>query len=79
LISGDTIFPGGPGKTLSSENFRQIVDSITSKIFVLPEDTQIYPGHGHSTILKKEKAEFALFSSRPHDPSLCGDVLWLSS
>ena len=79
LISGDTIFPGGPGKTLSSENFRQIVDSITSKIFLLPEDTQIYPGHGDSTILKKEKAEFAIFSSRPHDPGLCGDVLWLSS
>jgi len=79
LISGDTIFPAGPGSTASPENFRQIVDSITSKIFVLPEDTQIYPGHGASTILKKEKAEFALFSSRPHDPSLCGDVLWLSS
>jgi len=79
LISGDTIFPGGPGKTLSSENFRQIVDSITSKIFLLPEDTQIYPGHGDSTVLKKEKAEFAMFSSQPHDPGLCGDVLWLSS
>ena len=79
LISGDTIFPAGPGNTLSPENFRQIVDSITSKIFVLAEDTQIYPGHGDSTILKKEKAEFALFSSRSHDPSLCGDVLWLLS
>ena len=79
LIAGDTIFPGGPGKTSSPENFKQIVDSITSKIFPLPEDTKIYPGHGDSTILKREKAEFALFSSRPHDPRLCGDVLWLSS
>jgi len=45
----------------------------------LPDDTEIYPGHGDSTVLKKEKAEFAVFSSRPHDPNLCGDVLWLSS
>ena len=79
LISGDTIFPGGPGKTQSPSALRQIVESITSRIFVLPEDTQIHPGHGNSTILKKEKAEFAVFSSRPHDPNLCGDVLWLSS
>ena len=79
LISGDTIFPGGPGKTQSPSALRQIIESITSKIFVLPEDTQIYPGHGNPTLVKKEKAEFAVFSSRPHDPNLCGDVLWLSS
>jgi glyoxylase-like metal-dependent hydrolase (beta-lactamase superfamily II) len=79
LIAGDTIFPAGPGKTLSPESFKQLVQSITSKIFSLPEDTQIYPGHGDSTVLQKEKAEFAIFSSRSHDPGLCGDVLWLSS
>ena len=79
LISGDTIFPGGPGKTRSPDDLRQIIKSITEKIFVLPDDTQIYPGHGDSTVLKKEKDEFAIFSSRPHNPNLCGDVLWLSS
>ena len=79
LISGDTIFPGGPGKTGSPADFRQIIKSITEKIFVLPDYTQIFPGHGDSTILKKEKDEFAVFSSRPHNPNLCGDVLWLSS
>lgn len=79
LISGDTIFPGGPGKTWSPTDFRQIIESLTGKIFVLPDDTQIFPGHGDSVILKKEKAEFADFSSRPHDPNLYGDVLWLSS
>ncbi|UCF71984.1 MAG: MBL fold metallo-hydrolase [Deltaproteobacteria bacterium] len=79
LLSGDTIFPGGPGKTWSPADLRQIIESITSKIFILPEGTQIYPGHGSSTTLKKERAEFAIFSSRPHDPKLCGDVLWLSS
>jgi len=79
LISGDTIFPGGPGKTGSPDAFRQIIKSITEKIFVLPDDTPIYPGHGAPTVLKKEKDEFAAFSSRPHNPNLCGDVLWLSS
>ncbi len=79
LISGDTIFPGGPGATRSADAFRQIIESITGKIFVLPDDTQIYPGHGDSTVLKKAKDEFAVFSSRPHDANFYGDVLWLSS
>ncbi|MEE9399014.1 MAG: MBL fold metallo-hydrolase [Dehalococcoidales bacterium] len=79
LISGDTIFPGGPGKTGSPSNFAQILESITSRIFTLDDDTQVYPGHGETTVLKKAKDEFALFSSRPHHPDLCGDVLWLSS
>ena len=79
LIAGDTIFPGGPGKTGSPAAFREIVKSITEKIFVLPDDTWIYPGHGDGTVLKKGKAEFATFASRPHAPGLCGDVLWLSS
>jgi len=79
LISGDTIFPGGPGRTSSPDDFKQIIKSITEKIFVLPDDTQIYPGHGNFTVLKNEKEEFAVFTSRPHEPNLCGDVLWLST
>ncbi|MFC2069228.1 MBL fold metallo-hydrolase [Chloroflexota bacterium] len=79
LISGDTIFPGGPGKTGTIADFRQIVESIANRIFSLPDDTQAFPGHGDSTILKKERGEFEAFSARPHDPSLCGDVLWLST
>ena len=79
LLSGDTIFPGGPGATRSPEAFKQVVKSITEKIFVLPDDTRIYPGHGDSSVLKKEKEEFAVFSSRPHAPDLCGSILWLSS
>lgn len=79
LISGDTLFPGGPGKTSAPADFKQIVESIKEKIFVLPDDVLVYPGHGDSAVLKKEKEEFAIFSSRPHAPNLCGDVLWLSS
>jgi len=79
LISGDTIFPGGPGKTKSPADLRQIIKSITEKILVLPDYIEIYPGHGDSTMLNKERDEFAIFSSRHHDPNLCGDLLWLSS
>jgi len=79
LIAGDTVFPGGPGKTSSPDSLRQIIESITGKIYVLPDDTEIYPGHGDSTTVKQSKEEFAVFSSRPHDPGLFGDVLWLTS
>ncbi len=79
LVSGDTLFPGGPGATGSPAAFRRIVKSITEKIFLLPDDTLIYPGHGDASVLKKEKEEFAIFSSRPHPPNLCGEIVWLSS
>jgi len=79
LMSGDTIFPSGPGKTRSPADFALIVKSITDRLFVLDDDTQVYPGHGDATVLKKEKEAFAAFSSRPQDPNLCGDVLWLSA
>ncbi len=78
LLSGDTLFPGGPGKTGTPADFAQVVKSITDKIFTLDDNTPVYPGHGEPTIVKKEKEEFKIFSSRPHDPNLCGDVLWLS-
>jgi glyoxylase-like metal-dependent hydrolase (beta-lactamase superfamily II) len=79
LIAGDTLFPGGPGKTQSPDDFRQIVESITEKLFELPEDTQVYPGHGEATTIKEAKQQYEVFSARPHDPNLCGDVVWTSS
>jgi glyoxylase-like metal-dependent hydrolase (beta-lactamase superfamily II) len=79
LLAGDTLFPGGPGKTWSPDEFQQILKSITEKIFLLPDDTVIYPGHGDGTTVKKAKEEYDAFASRPHSPHLCGDVLWLSS
>ena len=79
LVSGDTLFPGGPGRTGSPEELKQIIESITQKLLGLPDETQVFSGHGDPTILKKEKEEIAAFKSRSHDPNLCGDVLWLSS
>lgn len=79
LISGDTIFSGGPGKTWAPENLRTIIASILDQIFVLPNDTEIFPGHGPSTVLETEKEQFAVFAMKPHDPDLCGDIVWLTS
>ncbi len=79
LIAGDTLFPGGPGKTGSPDDFKRIMESLTRKIFVLPGDTRFYPGHGDFAILEQEKPSFEAFSAKPHDPNLCGDVLWSSS
>jgi hydroxyacylglutathione hydrolase len=79
LIAGDTLFPGGPGKTQSPDDFRQIVESITEKLLELPEDTQVYPGHGEATTIKEAKQLYEIFSTQPHDPNLHGDVEWLSS
>lgn len=57
LFSGDTIFPNGPGNTsLPGSDYQLILKSIHSKIFVLPDDTVIYPGHGLETTVGREKA-----------------------
>ncbi|MFC2038692.1 MBL fold metallo-hydrolase [Chloroflexota bacterium] len=79
LISGDTIFTGGPGKSWSPESLKQIIDSITEKIFVMPDDTLIYPGHGETTEVKTERENYADFASRPHEPGLYGDIVWRKS
>lgn len=79
LLSGDTIFNAGPGRTRTPADLKQIIASLSAKIFVLPDDTLIFPGHGESTVLKKERQEFIAFCSRSHDPNLCGDVVWLTS
>jgi hydroxyacylglutathione hydrolase len=79
LFAGDTIFPGGPGHTHTPDGLQQILVSIREKIFRLPDDTMILPGHGDGTTVKQAKEEYAVFTSRPHAPDLCGDVTWLSS
>ena len=56
LFSGDTLFRGTWGRTdLPTSNFKQIMNSITNKLMVLPEETIVYPGHGKITMIKEEK------------------------
>ena len=79
LFSGDTLFPGGPGKSGSPEKFRQLVESITSKLFTLGDDINVFPGHGGDGHLMESKEEYAEFASREHPDDLFGDVLWKES
>jgi glyoxylase-like metal-dependent hydrolase (beta-lactamase superfamily II) len=79
LIAGDTLFPGGPGKTQSPDDFRRIIASITRRLFVLPDETKVYPGHGEATTIKEAKRQYEIFPARPQNPNLCGDVVWMSS
>jgi glyoxylase-like metal-dependent hydrolase (beta-lactamase superfamily II) len=56
LVSGDTLFPGGPGNTQGDpQRFARIIESIESKLLVLPDDTAVYPGHGADTTIGAER------------------------
>jgi hydroxyacylglutathione hydrolase len=78
LFAGDTLFPGGPGHTDTPEDFEQIISSITTRIFSLPGDTIVLPGHGEGTTVRKSKEEYAAFAAQLHH-ALYGDVTWLAS
>ncbi|NLV56439.1 MAG: MBL fold metallo-hydrolase [Acidimicrobiales bacterium] len=56
LFSGDTLFPGGPGNTsLEGGDFPTIMRSLEERLFVLPDETLVLPGHGASTTLGDER------------------------
>jgi glyoxylase-like metal-dependent hydrolase (beta-lactamase superfamily II) len=56
LFSGDTLFPGGPGATKPPlGNFAQIMESLRERLFILPDSTLVFPGHGDSTSIGKER------------------------
>ncbi|HKZ51606.1 MAG TPA: MBL fold metallo-hydrolase [Dehalococcoidia bacterium] len=76
LIAGDTLFPGGPGRSSRPADLQQEIRSIVDKLYLLPDDTLVLPGHGEGTTIGQSKREYAVFASRPHRPDLCGDVLW---
>jgi glyoxylase-like metal-dependent hydrolase (beta-lactamase superfamily II) len=56
LFSGDTLFPGGPGATkFPGGDFDTIIGSIDRKLFTLPPDTLVLPGHGDDTTIGTER------------------------
>jgi hydroxyacylglutathione hydrolase len=56
LISGDTLFADGVGRTdLPGGSHEQLIDSIRTRLLTLPEETKVFPGHGPSTTIGREK------------------------
>ncbi len=76
VFTGDTLFPGGPGRSASPDALRQMLDSINGHIYVLPDSTVILPGHGEFTTIGDSKREYAVFAARPVAATLYGDVTW---
>ena len=63
LFSGDTLFKDGMGRCdLPTGSLKDEVDSIINKLFLLPEDTKVYPGHGDSTTIGYEKEYNEVYS-----------------
>ncbi len=79
VFTGDTLFPGGPGASRSNAVLQQEIASITSQLYVLPEETVVLPGHGPGTTIGESMREYEVFASEEHDPDLHGDVLWLEA
>ncbi|HEY9289083.1 MAG TPA: MBL fold metallo-hydrolase [Candidatus Dormibacteraeota bacterium] len=56
LFSGDTLFPGGPGNTGNPyASFPTIIESIKERLFTLPDETEVLPGHGKPTTVGRER------------------------
>jgi glyoxylase-like metal-dependent hydrolase (beta-lactamase superfamily II) len=56
LWTGDSLFPGGPGRTTNPTDFNSLMTDLEEKIFGrLPDETWFYPGHGKDSTLGKER------------------------
>ncbi len=65
LFTGDSLFPGGPGKTRSAEAFESLMNDLEARVFdVLPDDTVVYPGHGDDTTLGRERPHLGEWRQR---------------
>ncbi|WP_226344200.1 MBL fold metallo-hydrolase [Agilicoccus flavus] len=65
LFSGDSLFPGGVGKTNSPADFRSLLDDVEERLFdALPDDTVVHPGHGAATTIGAERPHLAEWRER---------------
>lgn len=65
LFTGDSLFPGGPGKTSSREDFVSLMDDLEAKVFGrLPDGTWFYPGHGDDSTLGAERPSLPEWRAR---------------
>ena len=64
LLTGDTLFPGGPGNTSKDPKaFDQIMASL-DRLFEPPDDTRVSPGHGLDTTLGRERPYLTVWRER---------------
>ncbi|GAA1545272.1 MBL fold metallo-hydrolase [Brevibacterium picturae] len=65
LFSGDSLFPGGPGKTWHKEDFASLMDDLQKRVFdQLPDETRVLPGHGDGTTLGEERPKLTEWRER---------------
>jgi len=66
LFSGDTLFPGGPGKaTLAGGDFPTLIGSLEERLFApLAADTLVLPGHGLDTTIETERPHLQEWADR---------------
>lgn len=65
LFTGDSLFPGGPGRTTSPRDFTSLMDDLESRVFgELPDNTWFYPGHGDDSTLGVERPKLTEWRAR---------------
>jgi glyoxylase-like metal-dependent hydrolase (beta-lactamase superfamily II) len=65
LFTGDSLFPGGPGRTTSPADFTSLMNDLEQRVFdQLPDGTWVYPGHGNDTTLGAERPHVAEWRAR---------------
>ena len=77
LISGDTLFDGGPGKTFAKGDLETIIKSIIEKLHPLNAQTVVLPGHGGNTTIGESRRQYGEYVRHPAKAGYFGNVEWL--